>query len=60
LNDPVEKTPGPAYYYPRTGNNSPGGYIPKGRRQCLVNEQEAALSPGPHEYMPKYHYIAKK
>ncbi len=53
------QTPGPAYYYPRTGNNSPGAYIPRGRRQYLINEREAAQSPGPHDYVPKYHYIAK-
>jgi len=52
-------TPGPAYYYPKPSTSSPGGIIPRGKRQYLINEKEAASSPGPHEYVPKYHYIVK-
>ncbi len=54
------ETPGPAYYYPRTTNVSPGAFIPRSKRQSLINEKEAAQSPGPHEYLPKYHYIVKR
>ena len=52
-------SPGPAYYHPRAGNTSPGAYIPRGKRQYLIDERQGAQSPGPHEYKPKYHFIAK-
>ncbi len=53
-------TPGPAYYNPKTAEASPGAYIPRSRRQYLIDEKEAAKSPGPHDYQPKYHFIVKK
>lgn len=63
-------SPGPAYYHTFNSvptnkqkaiqqNRSPGGYIPRDKRKYLINERESAQSPGPHEYYPKYRFVAK-
>ena len=56
---PNTSTPGPAHYYPMQSTSSPAASIPRGKRQYLINEKEAAHSPGPLDYIPKYHYVVK-
>ena len=53
------RSPGPAAYENTTRSKSPGGVIPKQKREFLVNEKEAKNTPGPVDYQPKYHFISK-
>ncbi len=55
----MPESPGPAKYNTETKPKSPGGTIDRGRRKFLIDEREASNSPGPHDYQPRYHFVAK-
>lgn len=55
----LPESPGPAEYDSRVVQKSPGGTIGKGKRMFLIDERETAVLPGPHNYQPKYRFVAK-
>ncbi len=55
----MPESPGPAKYQTGTPSKIYGGVISRGRRQFLIDEKETSNSPGPHDYQPKYRFVAK-
>lgn len=54
-----QNSPGPSSYYANVQDKSPGGCIGKDKRRYLIDERESKNSPGPLDYLPKYHFVAK-